>query len=1572
MNITPTTEITKSAPARLEFGCLTQAGIWLLRHRLFNALRAGSLAAVFALTSVLLAQPTIYTSTGSFSAALGGGTVYTVPLQAPSGGMNERVTSPWTTGSTTYASAPFLDLWDDGYYGVGNYYLGTLTNNLSITFTNSPTAVDFNLGLFSGGGSISMSVNGGTPQTFSVSGVPNSSFFGIIHNAAITRIDIVNLSGSGEIDLVAPASGVIVVTPSAPTVSSVSVPANSTYKTGDNLDFTANFSAAVTVSGTPRIPLTIGATTRYASYVSGSGTSALVFRYIVPSGDADADGIAVGASIDANGGTIADSTPTNATLTLNSVGSTTAVLVDAVAPTISSVTSSTTNGTYKIGDTISVQVNFSEVVIVTGGPQLTLETGATDRTASYAGGGGTTALTFTYTVQAGDVSADLDYVSTSALALNSGAIKDAAGNNAVLTLATPGAANSLAANKALVVDGVRPTLASAITISDTALKIGDTATVTFTFAEAVTGFTTVDVTAPNGSLSNLTTGDGGITWTATLTPNASTTAASNVLTLDYTGIADSSGNVGTGTATSGNYAVDTVRPTLASAITISDTALKIGDTATVTFTFAEAVTGFTTADVTAPNGSISTLTTGDGGITWTATLTPNASTTAASNVLTLDYTGIADSSGNVGTGTATSGNYAVDTVRPTLASAITISDTALKIGETATVTFTFTEAIIGFTAADLTVPNGSLSTLTTGDGGITWTATLTPSASRTAASNVLTLDYTGIADLSGNAGTGTATSGNYAVDTARPSLASAITISDTALKIGDTATVTFTFTEAITGFTTADVTAPNGSLSTLTTGDGGITWTATLTPSASTTAASNVLTLDLTGIADTAGNAGAGTVDSGNYAVETVAPTVSSIARVGTAVSNASSVAFTVTFSEGVTGVDTSDFTLTATGSAAGTVASVSTTSTSVYVVTVNAVTGDGTLRLDLKPSGTGIADLAGNAISGGYTGGQAYTFDHTPPVITSALTAAGTYQTALSYTITASGGATSYGATGLPGGLSVDSTTGVISGTPNRTGTITVSISATDAAGNTGTANLVLSLATRVVSVVGLKLTPRPYDGTTTAPIDLSGATLANAVPGDAVSLVATGATARYADANAGTGKYAFITGLTLTGAAAGNYQLEQPFGYVGTITPGSVTLTLAGLAQTYDGTPKSVTTRASGANVTARTTYNGSETAPTNAGSYAVRSVSTDVNTSGSVDGTLVIAKATQTITFTAPAGATVGAATPVSARASSALPVTLAVTSGTGTLANGLLTIADLGAVVVRATQAGNDNYLAAAAEATILGTRNDRLVNLSARVRINTANGVVIAGFVIGGNAPKQVLIRGLGPVLKSVGVQDALANPTLKVYQGAELIAQNDDWAAADAVVFGQVGAFALPAGSKDAALSLTLQPGAYTVHVGGSGGTGIALAEIYDASPNGATEYQRLVNISSLGDVTAGEGVLVGGFVIAGNAPKRLLVRGVGPTLATFGATGLLADPKLQIFRNGTVIAENDNWSAVAADATAITAASTRTGAFALPAASKDAAMIVTLAPGAYTAQVGAADGTASGVALVEIYEIPD
>ena len=102
----------------------------------------------------------------------------------------------------------------------------------------------------------------------------------------------------------------------------------------------------------------------------------------------------------------------------------------------------------------------------------------------------------------------------------------------------------------------------------------------------------------------------------------------------------------------------------------------------------------------------------------------SASATAASNVITLDYTGITDTAGNAGTSTATSGNYAVDTVRPTLASAVTISDTALRVGDTATVTFTFTEAVTGFTVADLAAPNATLSSLSCIYGGVPWSASL--------------------------------------------------------------------------------------------------------------------------------------------------------------------------------------------------------------------------------------------------------------------------------------------------------------------------------------------------------------------------------------------------------------------------------------------------------------------------------------------------------------------------------------------------------------------------------------------------------------------------------------------------------------------------------------------------------------------------------------------------------------------------------------------------------------------------------------------------------------------------------
>lgn len=157
---------------------------------------------------------------------------------------------------------------------------------------------------------------------------------------------------------------------------------------------------------------------------------------------------------------------------------------DTVAPTVSSVTGITSNGRYKAGVNISLRVNFSEPVIVTGAPSLTLETGDTDGVATYASGSGTSALTFTYTVGATDASNDLDYVASNSLALNGGTIQDAAGNNAVLTLAAPGATGSLGANAAIILDNVTPTLLSS-TPAASATEIVVTNSVALTFSENI-------------------------------------------------------------------------------------------------------------------------------------------------------------------------------------------------------------------------------------------------------------------------------------------------------------------------------------------------------------------------------------------------------------------------------------------------------------------------------------------------------------------------------------------------------------------------------------------------------------------------------------------------------------------------------------------------------------------------------------------------------------------------------------------------------------------------------------------------------------------------------------------------------------------------------------------------------------------------------------------------------------------------------------------------------------------------------------------------------------------------------
>ena len=332
-------------------------------------------------------------------------------------------------------------------------------------------------------------------------------------------------------------------------------------------------------------------------------------------------------------------------------------------PAVTGVSSASPDATYKIGDTLAITVTFDEAVLVdtTGGtPALLLETGTTDRSATFASGSGTATLTFDYTVQAGDIAADLDYGSTGALSLNTGTIRNALGQDADLTLAAPGAAGSLGATKALEIDGVRPT--ASLVVADTALASGKTTVVTITFSEPVTGFASNDLTVANGSLSGLSSSDSGTTWTATLTPTGGVEDPSNLITLDNTGVTDAAGNTGTGTTDSNNYAVDSSPPT--ATIVVADTAIAAGETSQVTITFSEAVTGLTTSDLTVGSGTLADLISGDGGVTWTATLTPANGVEESTNVVTLDNTGVADAAGNGGAGTTDSNNYAVDTIVP--------------------------------------------------------------------------------------------------------------------------------------------------------------------------------------------------------------------------------------------------------------------------------------------------------------------------------------------------------------------------------------------------------------------------------------------------------------------------------------------------------------------------------------------------------------------------------------------------------------------------------------------------------------------------------------------------------------------------------------------------------------------------------------------------------------------------------------------------------------------------------------------------------------------------------------------
>ncbi|MCX6344042.1 MAG: S8 family serine peptidase [Armatimonadetes bacterium] len=432
--------------------------------------------------------------------------------------------------------------------------------------------------------------------------------------AATVSISATDMEGNPN----SPATGQTTYTidNTAPTVLSVtSNLANGSYKVGQVVDVRVTFSEAVTYvagTGVAQIQLETGATDRQVAYSSGSGAAVLIFNYTVQAGDAslDLEYLSTSALTLTGTASIKDTAGNNATLTLPtlytpaSLGGSKAIVIDGIAPTVLSVTSNLANGSYKAGQVVDVRVTFSENVTYaagTGVAQIQLETGDTDRQVAYTSGSGTAVLLFNYTVQAGDASLDLEYLSTSALTLTGTAtIRDAVLNNATLTLPTLYTANSLGGSKAIVIDTTAPTVLSIVRKTPLGQYYNGASVVwTVTFNETINAttvsnadFTLVDVSATiTGESITSVTPTTGTAAAFDVTVNTGT-SGNGTLRLDVMGTAtinDVAGNDITANYTSGEtYIIDKTAPT------VSTVLVQTG--LTVDVTFSEAMgTGVTTA-----------------------------------------------------------------------------------------------------------------------------------------------------------------------------------------------------------------------------------------------------------------------------------------------------------------------------------------------------------------------------------------------------------------------------------------------------------------------------------------------------------------------------------------------------------------------------------------------------------------------------------------------------------------------------------------------------------------------------------------------------------------------------------------------------------------------------------------------------------------------------------------------------------------------------------------------------------------------------------------------------------------
>jgi hypothetical protein len=539
-------------------------------------------------------------------------------------------------------------------------------------------------------------------------------------------------------------------------------------------------------------------------------------------------------------------------------------------------------------------------------------------------------------------------------------------------------------------------------------------------------------------------------------------------------------------------------------------------------------------------------------------------------------------------------------------------------------------------------------------------------------------------------------------------------------------------------------------------------------------------------------------------------------------------------------------------------------------------------------------------------------------PVITSPTSIKATVGQPFFYQITATNHPFNYNTSTLPAGLTLDDTLGIISGTPTGSpGTVQVSLSAgnIDGVGSGGVTSAVQGGPGPVItsSTTAFAYTGQPFNFQVVTKGASSAARITAA--GLPAGLSIDPVSGRISGTTAATGS--FLATLTLTD---GNVQVTGSLQLNFTTDGGYPVITNANIVIVPRGQPFTYTIATPGA------------TDPIDPPNYTFL---------GTLPPGFVFTPATGTIsgTYSGPLGQST------------------ATDSGGGDpphirpLSGGAL----LGSIQLFGTNSHGTSTFQLLFLAVPSGA-----VNISTRLFVGTSDNVLIGGFIVTGNASKVVIIRAIGP---STGVPGALQDPVLELHDSKGGVVINDNWRATQEQIIKDTTI--PPLDDRESAIVIGLDPGNYTAIVSGkNGATGIALVEVYDLGTASldSTSKAQLAQISSRGNVLAGDNVMIGGFFVSGVTTK-ILLRAIGPSLTGFGVANALQDTTLELHDgSGTTIGSNDDWRSTQEQAIKDTTIP--------PTDNRESAIVQNLVPGAYTAIVRGKNNT-TGVALVEVYALP-